>query len=400
MIIEEVYKPIGLYIHIPFCARKCNYCDFLSFNRDENIQRRYIEALINEIKLNSKIIEWNSIVDTIYFGGGTPSYIDSNLIKKVLDTINNNYRVAKNVEITIEVNPGTVTEQKIADYKVIGINRISIGLQSTNNNELKQLGRIHTYEEFLDNYKIMREYGFDNISIDVMSAIPMQDIESYKQTLQRIVDLKPEHISSYSLIIEEGTPFSINKDKLKLVSEDDERKMYELTNEILKKHGYKRYEISNYCLEGKESKHNSRYWDMSIYYGLGLGASSYDGKSRYNKVRSINGYTEELLDIKEIEEMDKEKAKKIIDNIICDIEEATIERNIEEFMFLGLRRSEGISKEKFKSLYPGHKSVEDVYGEVISKYINMGLMEDKDDRLTLTDKGIDVSNVILADFLV
>ena len=289
---EGSKKELGIYVHIPFCVRKCNYCDFLSSNYcNEDIEQQklvndYIDALVKEITLYSKDLS-NYKVQTIYIGGGTPSSIDSEYIRIILDSIYEKYDICDNPEITIEVNPGTLLNTKICDYKKMGINRVSMGLQSANNSELKILGRIHTYEEFVYSYDALRNADFDNINIDVMSAIPNQSLSSYIETLNKVVELKPEHISSYSLIIEEGTYFYQRQNELNLVCEDEEREMYYKTKEILRASGYNRYEISNYSLKGKESKHNSSYWTGKEYIGFGLGASSCIGGCRFDRINLL-----------------------------------------------------------------------------------------------------------------
>lgn len=387
-------KSLGVYVHIPFCVRKCNYCDFLSSNycnKDEGqnkLVRDYVKALRKEIEIYSENLQ-DYEVQTIYIGGGTPSSIDSYCIGDILDTIYDRFYVCDNPEITIEVNPGTLLNDKVEDYKKMGINRVSMGLQSANNEELKALGRIHTYEEFLESYQLLRSAGFDNINIDVMSAIPNQSVESYMETLNKVISLKPEHISSYSLIIEEGTHFYNIQDELKLVSEDDERKMYYKTKEILENSGYERYEISNYSLKGMESKHNSSYWTGAEYIGFGVGASSYLNGYRYDRIRDINKY---------IEVYDKLSNYLLaVKNIECNKQYLSMQNKMEEYMFLGLRMTRGVSISKFKELFD--KDIHDVYGNVIDKYVPMNLLNEENDILRLTDKGIDVSNIVLADFL-
>lgn len=387
-------KSLGVYVHIPFCVRKCNYCDFLSSNYCNNdvnqnkLARDYVNALVREIEIYSEELQEYK-VQTIYIGGGTPSCIDSELIAMILENIEELFDVSDSAEITIEVNPGTLLNNKARAYKNMGINRISMGLQSANNEELRILGRIHTYEEFLESYNLLRSVGFDNINIDVMSAIPNQSVESYIDTLNKVISLRPEHISSYSLIIEEGTYFYNIQDELKLVSEDDEREMYYKTKEILQNRGYERYEISNYALKGMESKHNSSYWTGVDYIGFGVGASSYLNGYRYDRIQDINKY---------IEVYDKLSNYSIAEkNIECNKQYLTLQNKMEEYMFLGLRMTKGISKTRFKELF--EKDINEVYGNVIDKYVSMKLLNEEKDILQLTDKGIDVSNIVLADFL-
>lgn len=372
-------KECGIYIHIPFCMRKCNYCDFLSSRCDEKTVREYVKSLVDEIKSNA--FKYNNyLIKTIYIGGGTPSYINEEHIKNILDTLYSNYYVDNDAEITIEANPGTINKEKLMCYKQSKINRLSIGLQSSNNNELKLLGRIHTYEEFEQNYYLARECGFDNINIDLMSAIPSQTVDSYKESLVKICNLEPEHISSYSLILEEGTVFYDIQDKLVLPNEDEEREMYYLTVEYLKKNGYDRYEISNYCKKGYESKHNSSYWTGRSYIGFGLGASSYIEDERYTNTLSIEEY--------------------IVDSGIRskhDVSVLSKQNKMEEFMFLGLRMTKGISKKEFYKKFD--VDVKNIYKDVFDKYIDTGFIIEENDIIRLSDKGIDVSNTILAEFI-
>ena len=416
-------KSLGVYVHIPFCVRKCNYCDFLSSNycnkdEDQNkLVRDYVNALIKEIEIYSKELQEYK-VQTIYIGGGTPSSIDSELIGMILEKIKESFDVCDNPEITIEVNPGTLLNDKVEDYKKMGINRVSMGLQSANNKELKALGRIHTYEEFLESYRLLRSAGFNNINIDVMSAIPNQSVESYIDTLNKVISLHPEHISSYSLIIEEETYFYEKQDELKLVSEDDEREMYYKTKEILQNNGYERYEISNYSLKGMESRHNSSYWIGTEYIGFGLGASSYLKDYRYDRIRNIDKYIEvynninvnlakeKINDKKDSSECNDNTDRYIDNNVLrdyvrrnieCKKEKLSIQNKIEEYMFLGLRMTKGISISKFKEVFD--KDIHDVYGAIIDKYVSMKLITEENDYLRLTEKGIDVSNTILSDFL-
>lgn len=383
-------KRLGIYVHIPFCQRKCRYCDFLSSNMEKKVIDKYIEALNIEIRTYSRELKEYKVA-TIYIGGGTPSFVDSKYIKEILENIRNNYDVEEKAEITIEVNPGTLLNEKIQDNKESGINRVSIGLQSTNNEELELLGRIHTYEEFEKNYNRLRKVGFDNINIDIMSAIPNQTLESYITTLNKVVSLQPEHISSYSLIIEEGTYFYNHQKELKLVTEDEEREMYYKTKEILQKHGYERYEISNYAKKGYESKHNSSYWTGVDYIGFGIGASSYVKGIRYDRIRNIDEYISYYEDIENVENI-KEKNK-----IECNIQVLTEKEKIEEYMFLGLRMIKGISKTDFAKQF--NRTVEEIYGNVLDKYVKLGMLENSQDRIRLTEKGLDVSNAIFADFL-
>ena len=270
---------LEIYIHIPFCVKKCDYCDFLSAPADLETKEKYVEALINEIKLNkNKMSEY--VVDTVFIGGGTPSLLEENQISKIMSVLRDNCNMSENPEITIECNPGTITESKLWEYKKSGINRISFGLQSANDKELKSIGRIHNYAGFLESYNLARKCGFDNINVDLMSALPGQTLKSYEETLNKVVRLEPEHISAYSLIVEENTLMydRVKKAQIKginiLPDEESERKMYYLTNNILRSNGYRKYEISNYSKPGKECKHNIGYWQRKEYLGFGIGAAS------------------------------------------------------------------------------------------------------------------------------
>lgn len=370
---------ISLYIHIPFCVRKCLYCDFLSGPFDDKVRTRYIEALIKEIE--SSAIKYKDYeVVSIFFGGGTPSILAGNDILRIMNSIRENYRLSRCAEITIECNPGTVDEEKLYLYKEAGINRLSIGLQSSIDEELKRLGRIHTKEDFEKIYNQALSTGFDNINVDLMSGLPGQSVDDYIRTLEYVTGLaaSPNHISAYSLIVEEGTPFY---DKYRngdgLPSEEDERKMYEITDAILTKRGYHRYEISNYDKEGYECIHNSVYWRRGNYLGLGLGSSSMVDNVRWKNTSDMRKYLSG--EIKE------------------DITKLTKEDQMEEFMFLGLRMMEGISVSSFKEYF--EEDMPEQYYEVIKKYKNMGLMEFNDDRVMLTKEGINLSNTIFSEFL-
>ena len=400
--VKEKKRTLGLYVHIPFCVRKCNYCDFLSFSATEEVKEQYVQALCDEIISFSHVKNVDFEVATIFFGGGTPSVLKGEQMERIMKAIRQAFPVKADAEITIEMNPGTVTKEKLETYYKIGINRLSIGLQTTDDERLKVLGRIHTYEQFLHNYQWAREVGFQNISVDLMSALPKEDLASYQKDIERILALQPEHISSYSLIIEEGTPFYNNNEILDhLPEEEEDRAMYELTRQLLQKEGYHRYEISNYAKEGKESRHNSVYWTGGEYLGLGLGASSYlrsdhryvgDKEKeevyayRFKNVSSMKAYLENPVTVcKEREEWT----------------EITKKDAMEEFMYLGLRMRKGISEKEFFEKFK--EPLEDIYGEVLLKFHSMNLLawngEKGERQIYLTDQGIDVSNAILCEFL-
>lgn len=383
-------KELELYLHIPFCVRKCRYCDFLSFAKNEEVQDAYVQALCEEIKGWDGFV--NRPISTIFIGGGTPTILPARKISRILETIQEkrDQGFPAPEEITIECNPGTVDEADLQTFLSSGINRISFGLQSADNRELETLGRIHSWEEFLESYGLARKAGFENINVDLMSALPGQTPAGWRSTLEKVLALQPEHISAYSLIIEEGTPFyqiygeadrcrREDEPQSLLPSEEEEREMYEDTGRILAAHGYHRYEISNYAKGGKECRHNCGYWTGIEYKGFGLGASSLLQKRRYRNTESLESY----LDGAWQPEM---------------VEALTRENEMEETVILGLRMMEGVSGEKFYQKYGKHLT--DIYEETIRKYVKMGLMEADKQGIRLTESGISVSNVILSDFLI
>lgn len=404
---------LEIYVHIPFCAKKCDYCDFLSMRGDSVTKREYVSALINEIKLSKDKME-GYLVDTIFIGGGTPSILEGKYIGEIMDAIRQNCVVDENAEITIECNPGTLDKYKLKYYKDSGINRISIGLQSANDDELMAIGRIHNFDKFLESYKLAREAGFSNINVDIMSALPGQSIESYRETLKKVTDLNPEHISAYSLIVEEETPLydrveaAENAGYSILPDEDTEREMYYETGKFLKDSGYMRYEISNYSKVGYECRHNIGYWKRKDYLGFGLGAASLYKNTRYSNIIDLNQYIS-VMSGDNLEENENFWGETIYQDDIWDIQEdplTVIQGKIqklsnkdmmEEFMFLGLRMMEGISVDEFEEKY-GRK-FETVYGNVADKLISQGLLKKNDNRIMLTDRGIDVSNYAMSEFL-
>ena len=371
-------SPMEIYIHIPFCIRKCDYCDFLSGPSGPKEQADYVQALLREIQAAEEG-EGRS-VSSIFIGGGTPSVLDERLLGDILREIRNRFKMEEDAEITIEVNPGTANIGKLQAYREMGINRLSIGLQSPEDRELKILGRIHNYGQFLETYQEARTVGFDNINIDLMSAIPDQTYEGWVKNLRTVAELKPEHISAYSLIVEEGTPFAARK--LNLPDEDTEYNMYEATAQILKKYGFEQYEISNYARKGRECRHNVGYWTRQDYLGFGLGASSLYGKERFANTADMKKYLENSRNPEKIRE--KEPS-------------LTREDEMAEFMFLGLRMTKGILKADFQRCFGC--TIESVYGEVLEKYESMELLLEKDGRIFLSREGIYVSNSIMAEFL-
>lgn len=378
-------QPISLYLHIPFCVKKCHYCDFLSFpGCSLSRQAEYVDAMIQEIHAYREAAE-DYEVKTIFLGGGTPSLLEKELVERLFYELYSVWRAAPETEITIEANPGTLSREKLIGYHMIGINRLSLGLQSTIAQELATIGRIHNYEQFLANYYLAREAGFDNINIDIMSALPGQTLISYGKTLERILKLQPEHISSYSLILEEGTDFWENAEiERALPSEQTERIMYHYTKKCLQNAGYERYEISNYAKPGYACLHNQVYWTGGEYLGLGLGAASYWKGARFSNTPDMEEYMENCSRAR-ITENRKE------------IVTATQKSRMEEYMFLGLRMIRGVSIREFERRFgiPMNR----IYGTVIRSYIGQGLLKIEQDRLMLTERGIDVSNSVMADFL-
>lgn len=372
-------KKLGIYIHIPFCKQKCYYCDFTSFAKKEEVQEDYIKALIQEIKFFLKTNP-DVKISSIYIGGGTPSYIDSKYIKQILELFNK-----PNVETTIEVNPGTVTLDKLKDYKDAGINRLSIGLQSTEDRLLKLIGRIHNFEDFLNTYKTAKEVGFTNINADLMIGLPSQTIANIKDSLEKLVELGLQHISVYSLIVEEGTVISkkIETKEIELPSEELERNMYWYVKNYLELNGYKHYEISNFAKPGFESCHNLDCWEQEEYIGFGLAAHSYIDGTRFSNTENLEEY---ILNCKE----DEFYKNKIIHETQNKLETE------KEFMILGLRKIDGVSIQKFKNKFeenPLYLFRTELKKLVEEKLININL-----DEIKLTNKGIDFANLVWQEF--
>ena len=384
----------GIYIHIPFCISKCIYCDFCSAPADDDAKERYVNALCAEIAHAGKEAEKNGddrSISTVFFGGGTPSILPAQLFVKIMCEVREAFSVSEDAEITVECNPGTLTAGKLRAYRSMGVNRLSIGLQSPDNRELRALGRIHTYEQFEESYYAARDAGFDNINIDIMSAVPYQTVTGYQSNLEKIVKLNPEHISAYSLIVEEGTPLFGMVERSGgdiLPTEDEDRQMYALTKKILADAGYHRYEISNYARPGYACRHNIGYWTGVEYLGLGLGASSLVGGKRFQVTADLNRYLvftkEELAAGAQYEE----------------IHELSRQERMEEFMFLGLRLTGGVRTAEFERRFG--VAMEAVYGEVIERLLKEGLLEasvQTDSHIRLTEYGLDVSTYALAEFL-
>lgn len=381
------YNELGIYIHIPFCKRKCYYCDFVSYANKENIIEKYIESIEKEI--DSYIVDYYNVT-TIYIGGGTPSSIDSKYIMKILNKLKeklvNNKTSFNNIEITIELNPGTVTKQKLEDYIKAGINRVSIGLQTTNNTLLKQIGRIHTKEEFFETYKIVKKTGFKNVNVDLMIGLPNQTIQDVKDSLQELISLNLNHISVYSLIIEENTKIEkmISKGKLNLPKEEIERNMYWYVKNTLELNGYKHYEISNYAKEGYESKHNLNCWNQNEYIGIGVAAHSYLNNIRYCNTSDLEKYIDNMNEINNKE-------------VYYINEKQQIEDKKKEFMLLGLRKIDGVSIQEFKQRFTDNPIY--VFRKELEKLVNDKLITIDGDIIKLTYKGIDFANLVWQEFI-
>lgn len=437
-------KSISIYIHIPFCVKKCQYCDFLSAPADSRAQEVYLRALKQEIREQAaRYREYE--VQTVFIGGGTPTAVPCENLCEVLKTVFSFYRMNPHAEISMEANPGTVTKEALLSYRKAGINRISIGLQSADDVELKLLGRIHTYRDFQQTYRWAQEAGFTNINLDIMSALPGQSVENYKKTLETVLSLKPQHISAYSLIVEEGTPFyekyGQESEKLQatgekqpdLPSEEEEREMYALTEKLLAAAGYHRYEISNYALPGRECRHNLVYWKRGNYVGFGLGAASMVENVRFENIREMQEYLAEYAGMPDAEpvfaEVAQGDAQALSNEQELSLRDDTHSENaqvlstwedvnsgetqqifqgenvhplspqeqMEETMFLGLRLTEGVSKAEFHRQFG--VSMEQIYGEVIQENIAQGLLADEAGYVCLTREGMDLSNYVMAQFL-
>ena len=377
-------EELGIYIHIPFCKQKCFYCDFCSFANKNEMQEKYVEAVINEIKNITHKEKYT--VTTIYFGGGTPSILNPEYIKNILQEIESSFEILDDAEITIEINPGTVNEEKLKKYKEYGINRLSIGLQSANDKILKNIGRIHDYKQFEETFFYARKCGFKNINIDLMIGLPTQAVEDVKQTLEKIIQKNPEHISVYSLIIEEGTIIEkmINENKLQLPDEETERIMYWTVVNELKENGYNQYEISNFSKKTYESKHNTNCWKQKQYIGLGTSAHSYLNKKRYSNTNNIEEY------IKNIQENNISK------NITIH-EEQTEESTMNEYMLLGLRMIQGININEFKQKFKTDPTIK--YKEILEKLQKENLIQITKTSIKLTKQGIDFGNIVWEEFI-
>ncbi len=375
-------KELEIYIHIPFCVQKCKYCDFLSGPATSETKAQYMEALCRE--MTKKSADYKGYrVTSVFIGGGTPSCVEPKWIEKMMELLGGNYDLSDDAEITMEMNPGTVDRHSMEIYHRLGINRLSMGLQSARSDELAVLGRIHSYEEFLEAYFTAREIGFLNINVDIMSGLPMQTLEDYLETLSKVTELvpPPEHISAYSLIVEEGTPFyeAYEREELNLPDEETDRDMYEATRTFLQAKGYERYEISNYAKKGYECRHNIGYWQRKNYVGFGIGAASLVENVRFRNGDCLNRYIQSPCEY------------------MTDVEELSVGEQMAEMMFLGLRMREGVSLKCFQDTFG--ISLKKVYGEVIEKHVQENLLQMDENHVRLTRKGMDISNYVMADFL-
>lgn len=377
-------KKVGIYIHIPFCIKKCNYCDFISYCDKKDLISKYIDCVIKEIE--HKKLKKDVNVDTIYIGGGTPSSINEKYIERILNSLKANFTIDNNAEITIEINPGTINEEKARKYKQIGINRISIGLQSASDELLKSIGRIHNFKEFMDCYNIIKNVGFENINVDLMLGLPKQTLSDLEESLEKVVNLNPKHISIYSLIIEENTKLfkQIENGEIKCIDETLERKMYWRVKEILQNNGYKHYEISNFAKEHYESKHNTNCWNQKEYLGMGLSAHSYFNHIRYSNISNLEEYIKNINN----EEIDKNKE-------IHEIQ--TIDEAKKEFMLLGLRKIDGVNITEFKNKFVDNPIY--LFRNELNKLIKENLVQVDENNIKLTNRGIDVANIVWEEFV-
>ena len=392
---------ISIYIHIPFCVRKCSYCDFLSGPRTPQLQERYVQALIREIGAQRDCPS-GTPVDTIFFGGGTPSVLSAGQIGRIMEALREQFFILADAEISMEMNPGTADADQLSALKKNGLNRLSIGVQSMHDEELRLLGRIHCAAQARQAFDMAREAGFDNINIDLMSALPGQTFETWADSLRQAVEWKPEHISAYSLIIEPGTPFSDLYDSGKLPAlpdEETDRSMYHYTRRFLAQHGYERYEISNYALPGRECRHNTGYWTGHPYLGFGIGAASYVNGTRFSNTADFEAYLSFCEDDLRADNLCKDDHHEdgLCEDIRTDVHVLSQEEKMEEFMFLGLRMTAGVSGADFASRF--HKTLDEAYGPVIRRHVAQGLLQPTADGFCLTERGTDVSNYVMADYL-
>lgn len=369
---------VGVYVHIPFCIRKCNYCDFCSYtDKDGEAMRAYSRELCRRIEVFACEQGERTIADTVYFGGGTPTLLPIDCFELVMDTLHKSFHISSNAEITAECNPASIGFDGLKRLRELGINRLSIGLQSANDNELRALGRVHGFKDFCDIYTDARKAGFDNLSVDLMYGIPKQTVGSFEKTLSEVIRLAPEHVSAYGLKIEQGTAFSAIRDELALPDEDEEYKMYSLCADRLGRNGYNRYEISNFAKDGRESRHNLRYWRLNDYVGFGVAAHSCFNGERFGNSRDMNGFlagkdiTEERYAVS-----DEERRR--------------------EYVMLGLRLGKGIDTEDYKRKW-GRAFKEDF--PVTDSLVSGGFLCERDGHIAFTTKGFFVSNAVLCEML-
>lgn len=371
-------KSFGIYIHIPFCERKCRYCDFLSFNAGDEEKENYVKALIREINESGFAGEK---ADTVFFGGGTPSVLSAKHLADILESIRKNFRLSSDAEVSTECNPKSADDKKLKAYREAGFNRLSMGVQSMRDDELEVLGRIHGESDVYESFKAARQAGFENINLDLMTGLPGQDLKSFLKTLRKIIQLNPEHISVYSLMLEEGTPLHKNiNDCAPLPDEEEERNIYHGAVKALEEKGYYRYEISNFAKKGFECRHNLKYWELKEYLGFGIGAASFADGRRFSNTKDLGTYITGK-DIKLYEDVHKPDKREIMG----------------EFMFLGLRKIEGIKLSDFKEMFD--MDIEDVFGSVISEHVKDGVLKKTAEGFALTERGIDVSNFVMSDFV-
>ena len=375
-------RDMELYIHVPFCVRKCAYCDFLSFSREPEVRSAYVKRLTEDIAAFGERFRDKEIT-SLFVGGGTPSILSPRELEKIIGRTFECFSFSKDSEITVEANPGTLNADKLSALFSAGANRLSLGLQSADEKELKMLGRIHSYESFLEEYALSRKVGFSNINVDLISALPGQSPDSFAETLHKVLALSPEHLSVYSLITEEGTPFAGGLDALgrplpPYPTEEEVEEMDEITESLLPSCGYNRYEISNYGLPGRECRHNIGYWTGVSYLGIGLGAASYFDRGRYKVTESLGDYL-------------KGEGEPELTEVI-GVKEA-----MEEFMILGLRMIRGVSASEFKKRF--QCDIETVYGEVIERLTTGGLLLRDSDRIALSPRGLRLANPVMAEFL-
>ena len=376
-------KDLGLYLHIPFCIQKCGYCDFLSAPAGREEREAYVQALEKEIRSYGDFAGGYR-VSTVFVGGGTPSCLEASQTEGIFEAVKDTFEIERMPEISMEMNPGTVTKEKLQAYKNCGINRLSIGLQSVRDSNLRLLGRIHTYEEFLESFRLAREAGFQNINVDLISSLPGQTEEFWREELKTIAELSPEHISVYQLILEEGTTFyeKYAAHPELLPDEETSRAIYQATEEVLGQYGFHQYEISNYAKEGRECRHNLKYWERDDYLGLGLGAASMVRNIRMNNTGDMKTYLEKCGEPKTMR---------------TDVQFLEEPRQIEEFMFLGFRKTRGISKKEFRRVFG--RDIELVYEKALKKLFSSGMLLEKKDRLYLSKEGVLLSNAVLSEFL-